>query len=365
MSKPRGVRVRFLSCCAVVLLAARVDAAEVSLVPVRASGDHRISGNEIVLAHGGQQVFLEIFISGWDPDGDGVTRVKAWEVGVDTSGLSSGTAGIPTVPKIACIDEADPDRYCRAQFGGICTLSGVPCIDDAECTLSVADACNGPACVTRGEPPAFCAFGFILVGRPDYVFYLRADLPAVDMSVPRSYVRFAAAVQSGAGVPDPGSPGYAGTLVIDVPAAATGTFVLPLRPEPATVLVTHDDTWVSSVALIAARITIACGSDADCQDGDACTSGICGDNGTCRHAPNYNPISECCDPEVGRTCQKAAGTVGDGDGNGTIDLADIAMFQTCYGVPTLTAGCAAFDMFCECDVTLSGLVALENVLTGP
>ena len=65
--------------------------ADIQLIPISASGSNTIVGNEITLDGGGQTVFLEIFISNWDPNLIGSPQLRAWEVGIDDTGFSSGS----------------------------------------------------------------------------------------------------------------------------------------------------------------------------------------------------------------------------------------------------------------------------------
>jgi hypothetical protein len=47
----------------------------------------------------------------------------------------------------------------------------------------------------------------------------------------------------------------------------------------------------------------ACASDADCDDGDACTDDTCDiPSGVCSNTENFDPGTECCDPATGDTC---------------------------------------------------------------
>ena len=75
-------------------------------VPVDASGLHTIVGNEIILHETGQTVTLEIYVSGWSPD-----LLKAVQATVDPSGYSNGVGGTliplgwPGTPEDGCFIE--------------------------------------------------------------------------------------------------------------------------------------------------------------------------------------------------------------------------------------------------------------------
>ncbi len=357
---PRAI---FFSCCVVGMTALNAAGGEIAFVPVSASGGHTITGNEIHLANGGQRVFLEVFLSDWDPDGDGTPRLKAWQADVNSASFSGGIRGTLEYPQLACEAETDPNRYCRTQFGGICSLSGNACIDDFECALSPLEFCQGSVCAAPLLIGDFCGQGFIFEGRSDYVYLAVDDLPAVDLTVGK--LRLASTVLAGENPADPHVPAYAGTVVLDVPIDAVGSFDVGFRPPPDSVLLGEDNQAMAGVTLTPARITVPCTSNADCNDGSSCTLDTCRTDGICRNREIYNIAFECCDPEVGAICPKAAGAAGDADGNGTVDLADIAQFQTCYGALSITAACASFDMFCDCDITLGDFAAVLDVLTGP
>ena len=177
-------------CCCIGLLGNFAIAAEMSIVPIGASGPHSIVGNVITLQGGGQRVFLELQIEGWSPG-----LLQAWQAVIDSEGYSSGTLGVITPASLSCTEDAD----CETAFGA-----------GARCSVPVGS-------------PVRCSPGFIDNSRSNYIFLSEADLFVVDIST-LSY-RFGGVVLFGS-VMDPEIVQYAGTLVLQVPASATGTFTV-------------------------------------------------------------------------------------------------------------------------------------------
>ena len=127
---------------AVALASPVARCAEVSLVPVSADGTHELNGNEIVLTGGGQRVFLELRLSDWDSDGDGLPKLRGFQVSVDSAGFSSASGNVVVAAAESCTTDAE----CTAAFGA-----------GATCSFPTAD-------------PNQCSPAFIDVNRSDYVF---------------------------------------------------------------------------------------------------------------------------------------------------------------------------------------------------
>ncbi len=268
--------------------------AEIALVPVSATGAHTIAGDLITLDGGGQWVVMDLMISGWDPDGDGFPKLIAFQGVIDSSGYSSGAAGTLVPAIAACGGEPDPDAFCRSTHGGICSFTGGSCVQDAECPFSPAEFCKGSECGYPTGVGGECEPGFIYAGRSDYIFLTVQDLPAVDLSL--LDFRYASAAQT-TPVSDPGIAQYAGTLVLDVPVGASGTFTIGFVPSPDTILQDDNNQLITPLVTTAARIRIPCQVDADCNDNSLCTDDSCrGATGTCQFTPNYNVANDCCDP---------------------------------------------------------------------
>lgn len=348
--------------CVLGIATVGTSAAEIQLIPVGASGVHTITGNEIELTGANQRVELEIFISGWDPDQDGDPHLKSWEVDIDSSSYSSGVLGVLVPPAILCLTQNDPDEFCRSNFGGVCSLSGVPCVDDTPCTFGPTDLCQGSVCAARVLSED-CEPAFIHTGRTDYIFRGTNDLPAVDSS--SSSFRFASTIFDGSGIQDPGTPKYAGTFFLDVPTVANGTFTITMLPSTRSVLRDDANELIEPVTLTPARITVACSTAQDCDDGDACTNDSCPASGFCRSRPNFDPATECCDPTSGRVCSPSSAIPGDVDSSGTVDLEDVAWMQMCFGASPLAPICAPLDLVCDCKIKLDDHAEFDALLTGP
>ncbi len=145
--------------------------AEFEWVPVDASGSHTIDGHEIILNETGQLVTLEIHASGWYPN-----LLKLLQATVDSSGYSNGV-------------------------GGTLYPLGWP-----------------------GTPLDGC---FINTSRPDYVFYGMAQVDAV-YTGDLNYM-WGATLLVGSKA-DSGQTYYFGTLILEVPSDASGTYTIVFLP---------------------------------------------------------------------------------------------------------------------------------------
>ncbi len=262
--------------------------ADIVLLPISASGAHVVAGNEITLTGGGQTVFLEIFISNWDPTLSGAPQLRSYEAGIDDTGFSSGASGQLAPARLACTTDVD----CITAYGGFCSILGKACITSADCDFPGIETCGGSKCAFPIGIGGFCNPGFIFTGRSDYVFQTIPDLPAVDLST--DAFRYASATQGGTLVDD-GSVKYAGTLVLDVPAGSSGTFTVGFKALPASLLQDANNQLITPLNLSPALITITCQTAADCDDNDLCTTDAC-TAGSCTNTDNFNSAISCCDP---------------------------------------------------------------------
>ena len=73
------IGMRRLPCCLTLICTYSAHAAEFEWIPVSATGTHTINGNTIVLVGGGQQVTLELHMSGWDPNMDSDPLLGAFQ----------------------------------------------------------------------------------------------------------------------------------------------------------------------------------------------------------------------------------------------------------------------------------------------
>ena len=237
----------------------------IELRPISASGSHTIVGNEIALDGGGQRVFLEVYLSDWDPNLTGLPTVQGWQASLNAAGYSSGASGQLVPASEPCVDDA----ACVAAFGAFATC-GYPIANPVECTP-----------------------GFIDSGRADYIYQGFVAFPAIDVS--QLNFRWGAAAL-GPGATDSGTPVYGGTLVLDVPVDATGTFTVGFRLEPETTMQDASLLPISPLSLVPAVITIGCVTDADCDDGDDCTDDVC-NAGVCESTSKIIRMVVRCKPD--------------------------------------------------------------------
>lgn len=299
--------------------------ADIVVVPVGSDGLHTINvaDNEIILPSGGQRITFDVFVSGWDPEMDGVPTVKAYQAVIDASGYTNGVGGFLTPALVPCSD----DQTCIDAFGGVCSFLGNPCNADIDCPfVANGEKCAGSRCDFPILVGGFCEPGFIFGGRTDYIFLPTAHLAAVDLTA-LNY-RFASTLlDPNDAVEDPGSPRYLGTLVLDVSSDAVGRYEVGLFPSPMSILLQVDNGLVQPLNAKSAFVLIPCELDSECEDNSVCTMDVCAADGSCANAPDFDDTVSCCDPVTGDLCGLPSEPPGDFDGNGTADLADFARLQ--------------------------------------
>ncbi|UCD12994.1 MAG: hypothetical protein JSW60_05355 [Thermoplasmatales archaeon] len=155
--------------------------AEFEWVPVDANGSHTIDGHEIILHETGQLVTLEIHVSGWYPN-----LLEVLQATVDSSGYSNGV-------------------------GGTLVPYGWP-----------------------GSPEDGC---FIDTSRSDFVFYGLVYLDAV-YTGDLDYKWGAVLLFSSKA--DDGQTYYLGTLILEVPTDASGTYTIDFIPGDANTFMKDD-----------------------------------------------------------------------------------------------------------------------------
>ena len=201
--------------------------ATVALQPVRAGGTYTIVGEEIFLPSGGQRVFIEVRLAGWGPQ-----HLKTWQVKIDSSGYQNSTSSI-----------GPPGEPC----------SGANSTGHAECAQDIA---VGSRCVVTPSNDTICEAGFQDKTRPDWIGFGVSTVSAVDISTPD--YRYGMAAFPPEFIEDSGESRYGGTLVLDVPAGAAGTFVVGMVGSETRMF---DDTATPGLEipidlLVPARITI-------------------------------------------------------------------------------------------------------------
>lgn len=175
--------------------------ASVALQPVRASGTHTIIGNEIFLPSGDQRVFIEVRVAGWGPQ-----FLKTVQVEIDSSGYQNDNSMIvPAVEPCAGRNSTGHSQCAQAlEFGSRCDVPSFPL------------------------PAQFCEPGFQNTTRPDWIGYGFSVFSAVDIST-LNY-RYGTTTSPDFPITDPGESRYLGTLMLDVPPGASGTFLVGIVP---------------------------------------------------------------------------------------------------------------------------------------
>lgn len=287
-------------------MASRTNQLTLDLVPVSASaGSVTIAGSSITLGGGGVTVELALYVSGWGAVGDGtLVNVSAM---VDGVGYCSGSGepvvplGYPTRPLFDCA--------MRAGLG--CPVDGNTCdegafVSDKICSISKRFCSSLRPCdvVTEGT----------CIDNPDFVFSGMNPFTAIEYSG-LDYI-FSTFISNTNGPVDMGQSGLFGTLYIDVPLDAAGTYTIDF------------DTGIDSVPF-------------------SSLTGIL-DGGFMFH-----PF-EIIHPAT-IVVGFSSGGNGDFNGDRRVDMLDAQRFQRCYssaGV-MLDTGCHAGDMDNDGDIDLS------------
>jgi hypothetical protein len=266
-------RVGVWGCCWVAGLAVSVQGAEYVLKPIRASGTYTIVGNEIRLT-AGQRVFLEVQMKGWTPALLRTYQAKLDAVGGDPGMGYDNLTGVSLAPAVQT------------------------CTTNAQCVTAFAAGARCTVPVTGGGFK--CEAGFIDKARTTptpFVFPVdEVDQSGVGTGS-LNYIYFALRI---GGEVDPGTLRYGGDLVLDVPAGATGTYTINFNAESTVTFMADPDNFdIPLNPPTAAKITILCVTNANCNDNNACTTNVCNANGTCSYTNNYNPATHCCNPADG------------------------------------------------------------------
>ena len=246
----------------ILLLCVSVMAAgeHVSIVPTHATGSYSIDGNEITLQGGGQHVFLELFMSDWDPDLDGTPALSGYSVRVDPASFTSGSQGKMWGAQAGCLTQSDCDAIWGI-FGPVCGwFSGFP---------------------QRGSSD-FCDGSFVApFARPDHLFF-----GGTFGSCEAQGSEYTCTVAGPPYAVDTGAAKYIGTLTLQVSGDAIGTFTFDLLPHdggyPGGYLVDElGNLLVPLLDVTPALITVQPGAPGA---GNDCAAAI--DPGD----PGYNPV---------------------------------------------------------------------------
>ncbi|UCE58131.1 MAG: hypothetical protein JSU63_11865, partial [Phycisphaerales bacterium] len=285
-----SARGRLAVCCVMaVLCPLTAEAQVIEWVPVWADGEHVIDGNEIVLTGGGQNVTLHLKLSGWDPGQIGET-LGSYQAAIDPSYYLGANASPP-----------NPGVDLNAYGWPISPSDGIfqalqVCVE----TLQFPDVFDPLSTCTTGTATEDCGpFPAGCVDRPDFVFAGVDFVPTITTATV-AYTMGAATVDCPTD-PDGGiTKFYGGTLILEVPADAMGTYTFGFDESPDYTLMTNCfGVFMSEMIRVPATITIACAIDTDCNDNNACTDDSCEPDQSCSNTINYNDATHCCDPAVG------------------------------------------------------------------
>jgi len=280
-----------------------------SLIPIGADCGYTRVGDTIYLEDMGCRVTFNVRISGWDLDGDGMPRLGLYQFQIDSAGFTSGETGSLSLPWI-----------------------DVPCFTDADCPG------YGAAC----EPDGYCetngAF-FVDEARADWVFYDQDNITVADISQPD--VRIGSLLwNESVPVMETQFSKYAGTLILDVSADATGEFTVGfLGGDCCTFMGDGDSNLLTVPTLNPATVVLApdCNGNLvpDGQDISDGTSEDCnsneipdecdiadGDSGDCNENGMPDECEDCNGNGYADECDLADGTSPDDDGNGVPDECD-------------------------------------------
>ena len=277
-----------------------VRAAEIILQPVSASGSHIIQGTEIRLANGGQRVRLEVQIRGFTP-----SELKTYQARLNAQGYGNGGSVALRPVDVECPSQDSAGHlFCRNTFNE--TGIGAP-----RCAPAYY---YGQYIGLRCEP------GWINQSRTDWLMFGHASIGAVDISSP--FYRWGGTTEPGDEVMDEGLTYYAGTLMVDVPAGAIGSYVIGWD---------HDQSYlqragandITPLLFTAATITFPCTTNEQCDV--PCHVALCNTiTGECQRQPESD----------GTTCN---------DGN-ACTLGDRCVSGECHPISTVTCtGSACAD----------------------
>ncbi len=293
----------------------------VEILPVSVNtGAGVITGDTVELTAGGVIVEFQIRVSDWAATGDGV--LLSVQAQIDDTSYCSGIGdplypvGYPGAPVLSCPQ------------GNGCAIDGTTCdqggfIATQVCTENAMITGFGAPC-SGGFPS--CPAGEFCVDNPDYVFNAYNPIPVIQFAGLK-YI-FASVSQLANGRPDAtcvggaldgqpcgplgecltgtctglGVSAYMGTLLVEVPVGAKGTYTIDFTNSTEETFSADGDA--KSYSIIAANshpafIVIPCVPGTDCEDCDACTTDVVNGDLSCSNTPNYNTGVECCDPASG------------------------------------------------------------------
>jgi|GEM_PF-3430002 len=266
-----------------------------AIVPVDATGPHTIEGDRIYLTQGDQRVTFEVRLSGWAPGGAADPPLQLYQAAIDALQFANG-------------------------IGAPATFAKFPCTTDGQCRPSLAPP-GTPRCID-----GFCddaSAVFVDQSKPDYIFQGLNDF-ALTILNPGISPFVGAFLFSSPYPPDRGQDRYGATVLVDVPAAASGPYVIrfdlgpPDAETPYTFWTSDNDLMIPIRGLHPAAIVLPSDCDGDGVD-DACETD-CGVAGGRCDVPGCGLEADCNKNLIPDSC---AGVEVDCNGNGVPDECDV------------------------------------------
>ncbi len=283
-----------------------------SLKPISASGSHSITGNTISLPQSGQRVWFEVYYSQWSPE-----LLRGAEFRIDSTGYSNASGAPLQLPVIPCTT----DKECETELGAGSTCS----LGKHAPNISGLNTCRA---------------GYRTAGRDDDIPEENGG-PFVVAGVDTRLInfRFGVAVIGDAPKSDPGFEIYGGTLVLDIPEDAAGTYTIGFLPSPISVAIftTGSNSLLFPTPAVIELPTNCCLPEGTCQNllpSECETSGGTVIGQSCGGDCNQNGVNDSCEFDLNSTtdcnsnglpdiCEGVGSTNGDCNDNGTLDTCDI------------------------------------------
>jgi hypothetical protein len=328
------------------------QAATGNVVCLPGSGD--CGDKEIILSAGGVTVTLFLEVSGWDTNGGGHPGNTDYFLGAFQGTVDSGTyvGGAPGNPGTLVGYDLDPVGQATGMgFEG--AYQALKVCGTTDCLFDP----NSPACVwdrlSKCATSTDCPTGNVCFDRPDFV-YFQLDATCTVSTATIDYSWSCASTDCKED-PRDGTRFYGGTLLLEVPSGAKGTYNVnyyddpnftlfnscpgPMIPglvlgpgsisiqtgkccykvgvcdEPDELCCENDLTLAECMMLPGPHTDpvivpgetcevegcIECLTNFDCNDSNACTDDECDENFICQHEDNYLVGVECCNPADGST----------------------------------------------------------------
>lgn len=260
-----------------------------------------IVGQTLTLGSVPARVWIEVHVTGWNTEflRTAQVTIDATDIDGDGGGYFGAAADCGGNPSnggdlAPAMQPCNVNADCRATMSGI----SAPCADGEPSRCVVW---NGLSPGDYFPPGRFCEPGFQDKCDPEWIGNANIVLHgAVDQS--SLNFRYGMTTDAGENTPD-FAPSLLGTLVLDVPSNARGTYQIDLDQNQVFLCeFPCPDGLIPIGELNYGGIKFFdCISVMDCQDNNVCTVDACVDSCYCTNTPvaGWNPATECCDPMSG------------------------------------------------------------------